>query len=53
MLDTKFDILDPDITSALGTELGEVEVAKAMKPMTNAKAGGLYGLPVELLERGL
>ena len=56
LLNAKFDMLDPDITkmplqkpvtSALGTELTEEEVATAIKGMANAKAVGPEDLPVE------
>ena len=61
LLNAKSDMIDPDIpkrlarqpvTSAIGTEPTEEEVATAMKAMSNAKAVGSDGLPEELLKLG-
>ena len=62
LLNSKSDMLDADIpkrlpqhpvASVLGIEPTEEETATAMKAMTNAKAVGPDGLPVELLQLGL
>ena len=61
MLDSKSDMLDPDIpkrlpqhpvASALGIEPTE-EITTAMKATANAKAVGPDGIPVELLKLGV
>ena len=61
-LNSKSDILDPDITkrlqqhpvaSTLGLEPTEEEIATTMKAMSNTKALGPDGLPAELLKLGL
>ena len=62
LLNSKSDMLDADIpkrlpqhpvTSALGSEPTEEEIATAMKAMANAKAVGPGDLPAELLKLGL
>ena len=62
LLNSESDMLDPDIpkrlpqqpvTSALGIEPTEEEIATAMKAMANAKAVEPDGLPAELLKLGL
>ena len=59
LLNSKFDMLNPDIpkrlpqqpvTSALGIESTEDEIATAMKAKANAKSVGPDGLPAELLK---
>ena len=62
LLNSKSDMLDPDvpkrllqqpITSALGIEPTEKEIATVMKAMSNAKAVRPGGLPAELPKLGL
>ena len=62
LLNSRSNMLDADIpirlpqypvTSALGFEPTEEEIATAMKAMANAKAVGPDGLPAELLIIGL
>ena len=62
LLNEKHDKLDPDIpkrlpqqpdVSALGAELTKEEVTTATEALTNAKAVGPDGLPVEVLKLGL
>ena len=62
LLNSKSDMIDADIpkrlpqhpvASALGIEPTEVEIATAMKAMTNVKAVGPDDLPAELLKLGL
>ena len=55
MLDADIPIRLPQypVTSALGFEPTEEEIATAMKAMANAKAVGPDGLPAELLTIGL
>ena len=62
LLNSKSDIVDPyiskrlpqqSVTSALGIEPTEEEIATAMKTMANEKAVGPHGLPAELLKLGL
>ena len=59
LLSSKSNMLDPDLpkmlpqqpdTSVLGIEPTEEEITSSRKAMTNAKAVGPDGLPVELLE---